>query len=398
MPMRDWHRWIMTVFGVVLAYWVIAGLTTAIYDANDRTQVWALQGGGPGQRLTDFAISAAAVPDPATLAPGIATAIAAAGPMPIAAVDLRMSGAAARLQFSEADGALRTQRRFSADTGAPLDEGLADGGPRADSPPNVILRNTIKSFHKGDIAGIPGQVVGLFAGLALIGLTVTGAITYFKLWNARRAIGRGAFLWASRDSLWRRMHRWIAILASALVLNIAVSGTILAVAEIQLNLFLQYRLGAPPYPRPDPAPPVSSSVLPPGLQSMLQTTYRAAHAQRPAAPIAALTLVERADGVARGLATFGGARPRILAFNARTGAPMTDWTTGGVLVGPGYFTDWHQLVKRIHRGDIIGDFAGRYIDIATGLALLYLVISSFLMYADLWRARAKRGRKALFWH
>ena len=78
MPMRDWHRWIMTVFGVVLAYWVIAGLTTAIYDANDRTQVWALQGGGPGQRLTDFAISAAAVPDPATLAPGIATAIAAA--------------------------------------------------------------------------------------------------------------------------------------------------------------------------------------------------------------------------------------------------------------------------------------------------------------------------------
>lgn len=395
--MRRWHRWTMTVFGVVLAYWVTAGLTTAIYDVTDRTQVWALQGGGPGERLTDFAAATRTIPDPATLEPGLSAAIKAAGPMAIAGVDLRMRGAAPRLQLARADGDRATMRRFYADTGAPMSDVAADGDPFAKPSPNVVLRNTIKSFHKGDAFGLPGQIVGLLAGLALITLTVTGVTTYVKLWNARRKTGRGAFFWTSGDSLWRRLHRWTAMGVSAFVLNIAVTGTVLAFGEIQLNIFLKYHVGAPSYPMPTPMPALSSAPLPPGVPAMLETGYRAAKAAATAAPLVALTLVERSDGAPRALATFGGDRPKILAFDARTGAPVRDWTSGGVQVGNGYFADWHQILKRLHRGDIIGDFSGRYIDIATGLALLYLVISSFVMYADLWRRRARSSRKALFW-
>ncbi|MGA3158610.1 MAG: hypothetical protein ABSE43_13655, partial [Steroidobacteraceae bacterium] len=73
--MRTWHRWIMTVVVVALSYWVGSGLLMAIYDATDATQVWAIEGGGPGARLTDAARSAQSIPDPAVLATPISAAL-----------------------------------------------------------------------------------------------------------------------------------------------------------------------------------------------------------------------------------------------------------------------------------------------------------------------------------
>jgi hypothetical protein len=40
--------------------------------------------------------------------------------------------------------------------------------------------------------------------------------------------------------------------------------------------------------------------------------------------------------------------------------------------GNGYFADWHQVLKRMHRGDVVGHFGGRYFSIAVG-ALRMLV-------------------------
>jgi len=393
--MRKWHRWIMTVFGVLLAYWALSGLTMAIYDLTDQNQIWAIEGGGPGTRLTDDAITALGIKPPVSYTPGIITALGQAGTMPIASVDLRMVGLSARLQFAEANGARATRLRFYADTGAPMTDDVADAV--AVDPPNHQFRNWIKSWHRGNIIGFTGQWIGILTGLSLIAMVVTGVYFYFQLWNARRAIGKGGFFWTSRESIWRRLHRFTAIVSAVFVLNIAISGVVLGSGELILDYYLQDHIGFDPYPRPTPLPAQSSAPLPHNYIPMLQTSYQAALTQNPQALITSVTLVERGDGVPHGLVVLGGPTPQTLAFNALTGAPVTDWATGGVQVGQGYYADWHQIVKRIHRGDIIGSFSGRYIDIAAGLCFLYLVISSFVMYTDLFTKRRELGRKGLFW-
>ncbi|MGC3982013.1 MAG: PepSY-associated TM helix domain-containing protein [Steroidobacteraceae bacterium] len=394
--MRNLHRWVMTVFAVMLVYWTASGLLMAIYDATDGKQVWAIEGGGPGARLTDFATNAAPLPDPESLTTGIATAVAAMGERSIASANLRVVPAGIRLQLAEASGDRDTMGRFFADSGAAMTALQADGDPDANVPAYVTQRNTLKAWHRGNIVGFPGQFLGLFTGLALITLTITGAIVYLQLWKSRRKFGKPGFFWNTRDSLWRRLHRWISIVAAAFILNIAISGSILAYSEIQLNLFLQKGIGAPPYPRPSPMPAVSAAALPKDVGLLLQTTYRAALADHPASSIVDLQIVMR-DGLAKGLVTIGGAMPSILAFDAQTGASISDWAVTGKQVGNGYYADWHQAMKRIHRGDIIGSYVGRYIDIIAGVALLYLVISGVVMYVQMLQKRKQLQRGGWFW-
>lgn len=393
---RRWHRWIMTVFGLLLLYWAASGLTLAIYDATDSHQVWAGEGGGPGASLAVPGLGT--LPDPATLAPGIASALQQAGRgMTIASVDLRNTGRFLRLQFAQSDGDRDTMKRFDAASGASITADHAEGfdGPPEAPPDFAARRNGLKSWHKGNALGLPGQFVGLLAGLSLLALAASGLLLYFKLWAMRRRSGKPAFFWRNAgDGVWRRLHRAVAIVAAAFVLNIAITGCILAVGEIQLNLFLQHHIGSPPYPRPTPMPPPSQSALPGDIAAMLGTTYRAARAQ--GGEVQAIQLVMR-DGVAKGLALVGGARPAWRAFDAQRGTAVADEATGGVQVGNGYFTDWHQVLKRLHRGDIVGHFDGRLIDIAAGLATIYLVVSSLFMYAELRVRRRKAGRGGWFW-
>jgi len=395
LTMRNVHRWLMTVFVIILLYWVCSGLTMAIYDATDRTQVWAIEGGGPGERLGDSTRHAASLPDPQTFASGISAARVSVGDMPVASAELRMVGATARLQFAEASGARSTMRRFYAASGAPM-AGDDDESSQPRDAPNVTRRNNLKAWHRGNVAGLPGQFIGLLAGLALIVLGITGIFVYFQLWKARRRSGRRAFFWSLRESLWRRLHRWVSIIAAAFVLNIAISGVVLAYGEIWIHLALEYHMFAPPYPRPTPLPPVSAGPISGDVNAMFERAYQAAAARNPTAHIVSLQLVQR-DGVAKALVLLGDPTPAILSLDAHSGAPVNDWSTGGVQVGNGYFADWHQVLKRIHRGDIIGHFSGRYVDMGFGLALFYLLLSSIVMYIDMLRRRRHLGRNTLFW-
>jgi uncharacterized iron-regulated membrane protein len=123
---------------------------------------------------------------------------------------------------------------------------------------------------------------------------------------------------------------------------------------------------------------------------MLQTAWRAAHVVDTESRVTAIQLVHR-DGADKALVTMGGTVPETLAFDAATGAATTDWSSTGVQVGNGYYADWHQFVKRLHRGDVIGHFSGRYLDITAGFALLYLVISGGVMYLQVRAQRARMG-------
>lgn len=396
--MRTWHRWLMTAFSLLLVYWVGAGLAIALFDLADPAQVWALHGGGPGARLDGGAAAARPLPAPATLTEGIGAALRQSGDMVVASADLRMAGALVRLELAEADGARVHRRYFDASTGEKLPRERAEDNPYSHMTPHMATRETVKSFHKGDAGGLAGQTLGLIAGLGLTAMAVTGMVLYAKLWSGRRKLGRPGLVWAGpKESRWRVFHRAVALFAALFILNKGVTGSILAGTELLLQMSLRYGVGTPPYPLPTPTPPVSAGKLPPDIATQLQTGYAASAALHPGAKITAVTLVTRDGGQAHALVTLGAPQIEIAAYDSLGGAPVADWATGGVQVGNGYFTDWHQVLKRLHRGDIVGRFSGRYLDIATGLALLYLLTSGFVMYVDLHRRRMRMDRRGLFW-
>lgn len=377
----------MTVFALLLLYWVASGLTIAIYDAIDRAQAWTLEGGGPGARTTDWAAGAAPIPDPHGLG-GIAAALRAAQDMPIASVDMRMADGRPQLQLAEADGDRAAMQRFDAGTGNPAVEAERDARFAA-------WRNLLKSWHRGNIAGLPGQFAGLLTGLALVALMASGTLIYAKMYQSRRRIGKAGPFWRSRDSRWRRLHRWTSTVAAVFILNIALSGIVLAAAEIKLAFFLQYHVGTPPYPKPGALPPLSRGPLQIDIAAALDRAYSAGAVARIGAPIVGIALV-RNGAASHALVTFGGRTPTIRAFDTLSGRSVADPATIGVQVGQGYYADWHQIVKRLHRGDIIGSFAGRYVDIAAGLALLYLTVSGIVLYLQLHGQRGP-GRRRYFW-
>lgn len=385
---RRQHRSIATVLGLVLLYWAVSGLSIALYDVTDSAQVWAAQGGGPGARLVEITRPLA---PPQTLAAGITAALRTAQPMAVASADLRLVGGVPRLQLGQADGNRATLRRFYAISGKLMPDAIAD---QTVPPANTELRNTIKAFHKGDAYGLAGQIVGLIAGLGLLTMTLTGLRTYIPLLRARRRLGRNGLFWVTKNEPLRQYHRWIAVVAAAFLLNIALTGIVLAAAEIQLNLFLHYHVGSPPYPRPTPLPAMSDAPIKGDILTLFETAYTAA--AHTGHDVRAITLINR-QGSTRALITVGGAQPQIIALDPVSGKSVRDWATGGFQRGNGYFGDWHQMVKRMHRGDIVGTFAGRYMDITAGLALFYLTASGLLMVRRMVRQRRAAGRPGWFW-
>nr|WP_260929379.1 PepSY domain-containing protein [Novosphingobium sp. 9] len=59
-------------------------------------------------------------------------------------------------------------------------------------------------------------------------------------------------------------------------------------------------------------------------------------------------------------------------------------------------TDVHEWMKHFHSGELLG-LPARMLDLLAGISLVFLSASGLWMYIDLWRKRARSGRKALFW-
>lgn len=366
----------MTVFGVLLLYWAASGIVMAIYDLSDPNEAWAVMGGGPGADLALEARGLPAMPSPESLRAGLDGALASAAGMPIASVDLRMARGNARLQLAEADGDRGRMRRFFAESGRPMTQDEAED-PAADAA-RTARHDWLKSWHRGDAAGLPGQLLGLLAGLALVGMLVTGSSIYLRMRSARRRAGLGGGYWpVPRESAWRRLHRWVSMTAAVLLLNTALTGLVLGTGEVLLQLALRHHIGTPPYPRPSPLPPVSEAPLAGDLVDALQRAY-AAGATAAAPDAVTVVQLARRDGAQLGLVTTGGSRARVLAFDMQ-GRAIGNASSWSRQRGSGYFADWHQVVKRMHRGDIIGTWAGRYVALLNGCALLYLVVSGLMM-------------------
>jgi uncharacterized iron-regulated membrane protein len=83
---------------------------------------------------------------------------------------------------------------FNAETGEPAS--LTEPSyPRGNFPMGVQMHENMKHFHSGEMFGITGQMMNLFAGLSLLFLSISGLVMYFDMWSKRKKIGRKSFLW-----------------------------------------------------------------------------------------------------------------------------------------------------------------------------------------------------------
>lgn len=402
----------MTVAFALLAYWAGTGVLLAYVDITDSSKAWSNDGGGPGASTPTVVgglnVANATALSESDLDAMTTTAIAAVRSsgvtQAIAGIDLRApdgqqrvtltlsgAGAGSRANFGPAGdagpgaGARRIvvatpQGRIESTNAPPLQPG---------NDPEQSRHSLVKNWHRGSIGNgangsfAPGNLLAFATGATLCVMVLTGFILYMQLWLARRRSGRREFFWSeSRGGVLRKTHRWISVMAAVFLLNQSITGMLLAAENIGEQFHHGARHAARPYDFSDVE-----------LLSWLHETWRQAR-QASQAPIIAISL-QKNDGEPFAPVFFGGEHAGAVGFKVQQrryifGASGT--------VGPGAApTDGHSLMKRIHRGDVIGVFAGRYITLVAGLCFVYLVFSGIWMYLSLLRARGKTGRRSWFW-
>lgn len=192
----------------------------------------------------------------------------------------------------------------------------------------------------------------------------------------------------------RKLHRWIAIVAAAFLINKAATGTLLAFDEI----FVQrppiaagaagMAAGARPamISGPAGADGATTPIEDAEALRMLSVVHRAAEQAFPNTPVLSIRLRTLQDSP-QGIVSFGGENAQTVVFDAHTGERIEN---------PFTLLTRHQILKSLHRGDIFG-FNGRFLDVAVGLSLLFLCVSAITMYAQLLSRRIRAGHKNIFW-
>jgi hypothetical protein len=128
---------------------------------------------------------------------------------------------------------------------------------------------------------------------------------------------------------------------------------------------------------------------------MLATTLAATARDAEGTPIKIVRLRNYA-GMAQGVVIAGGDESRQLVFNAATGATASSYEKGYPKTPFPFGWHYHEVVKRIHRGDIFG-LTGRWMDLLTGLSLVFLATTGLIVYFKAWSQRRRLGRSGLFW-
>lgn len=425
---RPVHRIIGTIIMVFVLYFAVTGTAIQLVDlrailshapATDPEMVQVREGiNGPANYVVIQPADYAAAPLPegfdfnGALTTVLRAVHEAVGDEPLRFVELRSVGgrpvglartADRTLSFDAASGkplanpgARRGGSAGGTGSGAAPGPGPAGGaGPGQRQP--VAWHSTLKTWHR--LQGI-GNWFAIFNALIAIGLLVmivTGLILYFQLLRARSRAGLKAFFWSS-GGWWRSLHRGVSIVAAIFLLVVAVSGTLLALDAFGLGVYQITHKNAGKYARfpPGAVDDYSSPLSEEKLPAMLQTTLSAGRRTDGGAPIKAVRL-RYFNGIPQGVLIAGsGDNTSQLVFDAETGKAMS-------LTEPGYPKthyklgwNYHEIVKRIHRGDFFG-LPGRFMDMFAGLSLIYLSISGAVMYFDLWRRRRSVGRRQMFW-
>jgi uncharacterized iron-regulated membrane protein len=210
---------------------------------------------------------------------------------------------------------------------------------------------------------------------------------YSSLFASRAVTKRRNPFWSS-GGWWRTLHRGISIVAALFLSIVMLSGTWLAVESLYFGYYLTSHQ---PAPRVDPSSPLPDASLP----AMLRTTLGAYQAAMPDTPARVIRL-RFFGGMPQGVIVTGEEEARQLVFNAATGRRASETEPGYPVTGFPFGWQAHQVAKSVHRGDFFG-LTGRFMDLFSGLAMIYLSISGIAMYYELWRKRRKAGRSGLVW-
>jgi hypothetical protein len=278
---------------------------------------------------------------------------------------------------------------------------LADGQrlpppPNGPQGPQSSAHNTAKHLHRLFFLGDDMLWLNAIVGIGLGVMIVTGIVMYVRLLKARARLTRYNPFW-SAGGAWRRLHRSVSAVAAAFLLVVAVTGTLLSIDSLSFGLYRALYPGrlvhgfSPVGTVGDFSTPLRDDDLDPMLATTL-AAYRAHDGDRSIKAIRLRTFA----GHPQGIVIAGGDATEQLIFNARSG--KTEGLSGAGYPYTGFPTGWqlHELLKRIHRGDVIG-VPGRVIDLLSGLSLAFLSISGLALYLDLKGRRSKAGRKGLFW-
>jgi len=280
---------------------------------------------------------------------------------------------------------------------------LASGKPLPDSalpPPEPgrdvsAPRANFKYFHRFNYIGQLATGLDGLAGAALALLVITGLFHYAKLLSARRRIGRDALMWKGGGT-WRQLHRWIAIASTLPVLWLAATGMILSVDNVVPGIVGVNRGPSDAKHGPNPFDGYLGSPLrDEQLDGMTRATLAAYRAENADIGIKVLQLRYFA-GYAQGVVVGADPATTQHVYNTATGAAMSMTEPGYPKVGFPLGWEWHQRMKRLHRGDFFG-LTGRWLDFAGACGALYLMISGAIMYLDLRRRRVKSGRTNWVW-
>lgn len=277
---------------------------------------------------------------------------------------------------------------------------LPNPPPRPRTRPAPSLHNQWKRWHRLQQLGLGDEWewINGVVGIGLFLMIITGIVLYFRLLKARSRAGLKGFFW-SAGSRWRSLHRWVAIVAAVFLLNVSISGTLLSIDSVGLGIYMKSHQ--------DPSKPgrqfpfgmvgdLSSPLQDAQLPAMLQSTLSSFHAEHSSSPVKVLRL-RYYNGMPQGLVIYGaGDDTRQVVYNTATGTRTSTTEPGYPYTGFPLGWKWHELVKQIHRGDIIG-IPGRFMDLFAGFSLVFLSLSGLVMYLDLWRRRRRAGKSAPFW-
>jgi uncharacterized iron-regulated membrane protein len=212
-------------------------------------------------------------------------------------------------------------------------------------------------------------------------------------------------------SLNRTIHRVVALLAALLMLWLGTTGSMMQLLDF--NAILTHA------PMSDPnelsmaegmygpanftviqVTDFSAATLPKGFdfQQAVGTVLRSAHAYQnqgdgPLNPMAWVEL-RVIGGVPIGQVMLG---TKLYAFNALTGEPVTAILPMQIPQGGRLPPSLRQKLKTLHRFWNRGDTPGVYFEFLAGLVLWTLLITGLVMYFRLLSARARIGRRQMFW-
>ncbi|MGC3980868.1 MAG: PepSY-associated TM helix domain-containing protein [Steroidobacteraceae bacterium] len=197
--MRKLHRWLMSVFAVLLLYVAATGVWLNLYDLTDPAQAFAREGGGAAapapENVMGFSVRTGTALAHEQLAPMLKVVVAAvhaAAPNEsIASIELRIENGVPRGIVGV--GTQGKKLNFNTETGELLDASPSIASTAVATP---SAHGFIKSLHRGAYFGPPGAMLVFVTAWALLVLCLTGIIMYLQLWRNRRRVGRMGFFWS----------------------------------------------------------------------------------------------------------------------------------------------------------------------------------------------------------